>query len=148
MAKRSKVYRPPRTIIADDFIVTAPNEQGEETEYRPHAGERVVFVGHVPELLELELIALADEASAIADNEGMTPEERRERDRAVVAYLRRAREVLAQVVLSWTWTDDEGRPLPKPHRNPDAFLLDIAEITYLLGKAFNPTLDPTTPPPS
>ena len=41
-------------------------------------------------------------------------------------------DVLQDRVVDWNWTDDVGKPLPKPYRNPDAFrALRIEELMYL-----------------
>lgn len=44
----------------------------------------------------------------------------------------------ASVLLDWNWVDDEGKPLPNPHDNPDVFKhLTMHEI-FAIGEAMNP----------
>ena len=45
-------------------------------------------------------------------------------------------EKLAKRVIAWTWTDEEGKPLPQPDRTPAPFLaLEQPEVMYLWGKS-------------
>jgi len=41
---------------------------------------------------------------------------------------------LSRSIVSWTWTDDERKPLPQPYKNVAVFAaLDFEEIAYLLS---------------
>jgi hypothetical protein len=42
-------------------------------------------------------------------------------DRASDEMENSARAYLSRHVRAWNWVDDEGKPMPKPHDNPDVF---------------------------
>lgn len=43
-----------------------------------------------------------------------------------------ANQWMADYVLDWDWIDDDGNPLPKPHRNPEVFIqITNDELKYI-----------------
>lgn len=51
----------------------------------------------------------------------------------VLTMLGRFGEILSELVIAWNWTNEEGKALPHPKANPDAFdELTIEELTWLI----------------
>lgn len=59
-----------------------------------------------------------------------------------------AREQISKYIIEWDWVDDDGKPMPQPLNNPDAFksLTDL-EWAFLQG-ALTDTSDLEKKPPS
>lgn len=119
--RRSRATKPPtRWAPSDDFAV---EESGER--YLPHAGEGVEFRGRstvasiITGLRLQSLLRLSglDEAQARETSE---------------LYERVVRD-LAGSIVSWTWTDDQARPLPSPPSAEVIQSLSVQELFYLIG---------------
>ena len=100
-------YVPSKRVSSDDLIIT----DGDGEEFQPHEGDWVEFRQHLP-LAAIKL--MWEELST----EGLEPKER------VRLRLERGEEVtraLAHQILDWSWTDDFGKPLPRPE-NGEKFI--------------------------
>ena len=166
MTEKRKPYRPPRRVFCDDYVVQGPDEQGETVEFHPHAGEWVDF-GYMSDGIKAEIQELGkryiEKAQAGRDiatrhlgddgreTEPLSDEETRELN-GILDEIKEIRgriiQLLARTIVGWSWTDDYDRPLPNPANNPGAFLIDDAELWYLVGKAVSPETNPTSLPQS
>lgn len=104
--------RPNRTVYADDLVV---REAGQE--YRPHAGEAVVFRARIrpadlSRALSLQSLAITSSAEE------------------TLAAERTLREFLAARIVSTSWTDDEG----SAYETVEAMLsdADLDELGWLI----------------
>jgi len=50
-------------------------------------------------------------------------------------------ELIAQFILEWNWVDDDDKPLPQPHNNPEIFDQLTAPEVMWLGGVLNPQND-------
>jgi hypothetical protein len=101
------------TVQADDLVVTVDG-----AEYLPHAGEVVTFKTRIP----LRLMRVAGQLQALGDNPA-----------GMVTAFDELIGLLAGMVVSWTWTDDNGAPMPAPTAEA-LWKLDQNELTWLIGK--------------
>lgn len=120
MTKNKRV--PTVTIPSDDLLI---NVNGEE--FYPHTGESVTFKR---KMTPRDLMVMADVAG-IQDKYKDRPLEA-----AQVLYGTLC-PLLSKRIDDWDWTDDDGKPYPKP--SEDDFvetLYDLAleEINYLVEK--------------
>ena len=118
----------PVTIPSDDCIVTVAGEQ-----YAVHEGETVTLirgfnVEGIAAIKRLVEIAPALDAARGEPNEGMRVVETT--DSAMQAVCR----ALAPRIVSWTWTDMAGRPLPQPDGTPERLMaLETQELSWLIA---------------
>lgn len=122
------------TITVDSsscpFIVGRVIREGklvsEGTVYHPHAGETV-------ELLPAENLQSALMwARLTLGGQGQRPEDALAQIRELDQALDRMCELLADVVVAWTWTDLAGAPLPQPYKRPDVLRrLSLEELMWL-----------------
>jgi hypothetical protein len=160
MVQKSKAPRPAHIVPTDDFTVTVPGEHigDPEVEYHPHA-EEWVRMAYIPDGTRDYLHKILDDARALSiegsevlearkaeaeegeEAKGFTPEEAEKYVSGLGRFKDALRDTLAGVILEWTWTDNEGEPLPQPRHNPAAFrLLDDEELWYLAVAALKPPL--------
>lgn len=112
---------PPRVVPSDDLVVLYDGQ-----EIRPHEGETVTFRGRasVADYLSgLKLQRLGTELVA----EVNTSE--------IDALFAEALTGLASKIVEWTWTDDEGEPLPSPPTADLLQRLSFEELTWLVRAA-------------
>lgn len=122
------------THAGDDYFIE--DENGEE--FAPHAGEMIRLRRKVPMMLFRiygELISGDGERALVAFNDAIP--------------------MLAPLVAGWTWTDDNGDPMPNPEDDPDVlWRLDLGEITWIIEKLMEQTNapknsnSPSGPPPT
>jgi hypothetical protein len=99
MAKKKRTkYVPTFVHECDDFVLA----DGDGNEFYPHAGETVTFRQDLPwRLMTIPWRLMT--ISADMENE---------------AYMLAVIRVLKRQIRDWTWTDDEGEPLPSPAKEP------------------------------
>ncbi|MDY6957629.1 MAG: hypothetical protein SVK08_00595 [Halobacteriota archaeon] len=122
---------PPKKVKADDCMIYVGRviQDGKITDpgtpYAVHEGEWVeVFpVGSVQQTLNLfKLVSAA------------TEEQQEEGVKKLEASLTELCEELASHLVGWNWTDNNGDPLPQPHKNPEAIkLLTEDELLWLVS---------------
>jgi hypothetical protein len=116
------------TVPSDDCVVTIGGKP-----YNVHEGETVTLVETAPTIRDQQaLLAFHMLGPKVAAAEG-DPEELQ----AILPLLDRALEdvcaMLAERVVDWTWTNDRGRPLPKPDGTGEPFkALRDDEVMYLI----------------
>lgn len=127
----------PIEVKSDDCIVTIDGEK-----YALHEGESVwlvpgLSVGTIHAMNGLMGVSAQMDAAKGEPDELATIT--RLADRSFQAVC----EALAQRVQRWTWTDVNGRPLPQPNGEPDAFgALMPEELFWLLSAAKGETASP------
>lgn len=113
--------------------VTVPTDDYEEDGHHTHAGEWVQLwpvmpVSYMRQVLELQ--QRAQELQALGDASDSEPTVAT----LVMELCDRARELLADRVAAWNWTDYRGQPLPAIDGTPAPFeRLNFQELTYLVG---------------
>ena len=143
-------------VPSDDFVVEIGGQA-----FNTHEGEWVEVLPQISvcELQQMQrLNRLHVEIDALAGEDGG--------DDAVLALLDATYadlcQTLATRIIDWTWTDDAGRPLPKPDGTAEPFRrLAPQELWYLVrvvrgdhpaarGKGWNgsPTTSSATEPPT
>ncbi len=117
----------PVRVLSDGCAITI----GDDT-YRPHEGEWVemLAIQSVAELQEEERIRrLGVEIDAVRGE----PDEASRLSALMDAHFERLCEVLAVRIVDWNWTDDLGRPLPRPDGSPAPLKrLRTQELYWLL----------------
>lgn len=118
----------PVTVPSDDCLVTVGGEQ-----FNVHEGETVTLIPG----MTVEAIAAVNKLL------GLTPQidaARGEADEGaqVVALSDNAMQALCRAlaprIVSWTWTDMTGRPLPQPDGTPERLMaLETAELAWLIS---------------
>lgn len=93
---------PPRTISSDDLVVTVDG-----VEYRPHEGESITVRGQASWQLLADTTQMFGLYKRIGD---LDPTEQR----LAAESSDRLFAELARLIISWTWTDDDGEPMPDP----------------------------------
>lgn len=124
---------PSRWVPSDDCAVTIDGET-----YYPHEGERVKIIGSstVGELQSLWAfnniaVDLGEKPSDDASDDDLRAYNR-QRSRQLSDAYERLCSAIAQRVVDWDWTDDEGSPLPKPDRTTGPLkALRDQELYYL-----------------
>ena len=117
-----------RRVASDDCVITIDGEacslhEGEWVEVR--SGMTVEAIGSIH--------SLAAMAPKLAELEGEDGEAAR-RWAIMHDSFGEAIQLLSSRLVAWTWTDDDGEPLPQPRRNPDALRsLRLEEIYYLVA---------------
>ena len=121
---------PARVITSDDYEVWVDGHP-----YRPHRGEAVTFaprpsVGETLDRMRMGALSVeldaargdSDEALQVRDIMNRTYED-------VIAAL-------ADRILDWTWTDDQGERYPNPHGKPTVLRrITDGETAYLMSCA-------------
>lgn len=115
---------PIRVVPSDDCEVVVGG-----VESHPHTGETVSLRGWFDMdalCLMYDFAELLGQVAASEDEEAL---------RLITTsdpLLEKFIGALAPLVVSWTWTDAAGKPLPQPHLNAAAFrALSLGELVYL-----------------
>ncbi len=120
----------PRVIKTDDCVVTVNGEK-----YTPHEGEQISIrptmpVGDLEKLTEFYTLASDMQSGEVVDAQDNL--------KRVAHLFDDATSILSRHIIDWTWTDDQGEPLPHPYKNPAAIKeLSSEEVFYLLNLAMN-----------
>ena len=124
----------PKTVASDDCAVTI-----DDVVYYPHEGETVTIragmsVGEVASMDKLR--GLGTELLAISGEPDEAPR--------IIALITPVFEDLCQLLskrlVSWTWTDDSGEPLPQPDGTAAPLrVLKADELYWLLRAGQNNT---------
>lgn len=118
---------PTRRVPSDDFTVVLQDKT-----YRPHAGEWVEFRGFPTVGAQLRFMRAASwRAKTPDDFAAMGPDELEEAMASMTEAIESTISELAQAIVAWTWTDNEGRPYPSPPSESDLQRLSTEEIGYL-----------------
>ncbi len=118
----------PVEVLSDDLTITIDGET-----FTPHEGESVTLlrglsVGAINAINQLINIAPAIDAASGESNEGA-----RVMQISDQAFQQLCR-ALAPRIVSWTWTDAAGRPLPQPDGTADPLqALETEELAWLLS---------------
>lgn len=115
-----------RRVPSDDCVITVDG-----VEFHPHEGEWVeVIAGFRIGDLRAQR-GLAELQPRLEAVEGESQEGARKLAMMDDSFAELV-DALSTRVRRWSWTDDDGAPLPQPYRNPDAFRpLRLEEIYYL-----------------
>lgn len=117
-----------RRVACDDYVFKLDGE-----EYHAHHGEYVVMKRKISQAgmaTVTEFFAMASEGIQTTD----IAEVRRWNE-----VLWEAAKVLADLILEWNWTDDDGTPLPEPHKAPEVIAnLHVQELVWLIGQYYGP----------
>ncbi len=111
--KQAKPKMPPRRVPSDDLTVLI-----DETAYHPHAGEHVDYIRGIPWGYHRVVRASVDIDTKDA--------------KEVMTSWSNLVGILPDCIVGWNWTDNNGEPLPQPHRNLAAFdTLNEEELLWL-----------------
>lgn len=113
-----------RVVPSDDCAVMVDG-----VESHPHRGEIVTLAGW----FDMDALCLMYRLGDLLDQAAVSEDEEAFRLlNTGDALLEKFIGTLAERVVSWTWTDASGKPLPQPHENADAFrALTLDEFVYL-----------------
>lgn len=115
---------PVRQVPSDDCVVEIDGK-----EYRLHEGESVSVVSSFA-VGDLKLMRRV--AGLQSEMDDLDDEEQMRKVMLMDDTFDEMIDVLQRRIVAWNWTDDQSRPLPQPHGNPDAFRsLRITELMYL-----------------
>ncbi len=118
----------PRRVQSDDCELTVDGAT-----YRPHEGEWIEVRGGRT-VAESEAIHDMHRVMVDLDAASGEPDEAQRVSAIMHHYYERMIGLLADRLLAWSWTDDDGEPLPQPHHNPSVFYrLTDTEAYYLLS---------------
>ncbi len=124
----------PRRIASDDCIVTMDGEA-----FTPHEGEwvemhRGLTIGGLQAIAGMQRIGV--DLQAIQGEEDAAAQALAQ----LGPHFERLCAYLAPRIVDWNWTDDAGRPLPKPDgTTAPLLLLNAQEINWLLAAAMGET---------
>lgn len=118
------VKQPPRQVPSDDCVVEIDG-----IESHPHKGESVTLAGWF-DMDDLRLMyqfgELLGQISASEDEEALRLVNTSD------PLLEKFIGALTPLIVSWSWSDVSGKPLPQPYRNAAAFkALSLGELVYL-----------------
>lgn len=117
MASKSKPTKlPPRTVPSDDLVLEIDG-----VEFRPHGGEQVIFRSKqsVEDLLTMLRISdLKITAEDLASGQ---------------LLLDDVYGVLSRQIVSWDWTDDDGKAYVSPPDTSILRTLDFDELLWLVN---------------
>jgi hypothetical protein len=127
---------PNRVIPSDDCKVTVDG-----VDYFPHEGEQIAVRPKLPVSEYNTLARFYDLAGKAQDSK--SGDEQEATAAAAGAMFGQIGElfeelcsILASYVLAWTWTDNDGEPLPQPKGRPEVIReLTDEELWYILGVA-------------
>lgn len=111
-----------RRVPSDDCILTQDGE-----EYAIHAGEWVEFrgranMGFFTKYLQMQSLAESAQGGASTPGDAV----------ALGLAAESIADQLAQHISSWTWTNDDGDPMPLPAKGEALDDLDQIEFQWLL----------------
>lgn len=146
MAKQVKQNGPEKPLAVriptDDFAVEVPGQGSRHT----HRGEWVE-IWPIIQVWGLDTTTryteLRDEMNELSESETEDPAESAANNAKAATLMARMtelmREITAYNLVDWSWTDNWGRPMPKPDGTVAPLSkLGYLELSYLIGLRVNP----------
>lgn len=118
----------PTVVPSDDYVVTIDG-----VTYHPHEGETVTLFAGLSVAAITAINRLMSLGTQLAALEGEPDQMAQTTDLLDTTY-QQVCEMLAPRIVSWTWTDLAGRPLPQPDGTAGPLqTLEAAEVNWLIA---------------